>query len=167
SPRARWCAACPLWRETPVVSSSIVSLAALDQEALEVVEPAEDDLGSVTPHAGRRQDRLAGRGAERARVGLEAEVELPERRGATGLGGDVVCITAVADGRHSAVLADLLQVAPGAGAHHPPAWRGRRVSLGHRLQVVDQVRALPCVRHAGKGHGGPGDERLRTREPPG
>src|SRR5437667_3043462 len=83
-----------------------------DEEALEVVELAEDDLSSVAPHAGRRQDRLAGRGAGRARVGLEAEVELPERRGATGLGGDVVCITAVADGRHSAVLADLLRDRP-------------------------------------------------------
>src|SRR5947199_2798618 len=131
----------PLGRETPVVSSSLVSLATLDEEALEVVEPAEDDLSSVALHAGRRQDRLAGRGAERARVGLEAEVELPERRGATGLGGDVVRITAVADGCHSAVLANLLQVAPGAGAHHPPALRGRRGSLAHRLHVRSQGRA--------------------------
>ncbi len=78
--------------------------------------PLKTTLSSVTLHAGRHEDRPAGLGAERARVGLEPKVELPERSGATGLGGDVVRVTAVADGRHSAVLADLLQVAPGAGA---------------------------------------------------
>src|SRR5207249_3158233 len=93
----------PLGRETPVVSSSLVSLAALDEEALEVVEPAVDDLSSVAPRAGRRQDRLAGRRAERARVGLErldvaVAVALVAEAVAAAEARDVLQLVAVLDG---------------------------------------------------------------------
>src|SRR2546430_4277773 len=79
--------------------------------ATDLLRRGKDDGGSIALHASWQQHRLASGRPHRARVCLEAQVELPERNDLAVLGRDVIAVAAVA-GRPPPPL-------PG-----PPPWGG-------------------------------------------
>src|SRR2546426_5534419 len=103
--------------------------------------------------------------SHRARVCLEAQVELPERNDLAVLGRDVIAIAAMADRPHTTLRAQCLEVGT-RGRHHSGARRCRRsLAGGDRLEVRDEVGALPRVLQPGERHEVARDDALRVLEP--
>src|SRR5215218_2979705 len=76
------------------------SPALLLDEGADLLGRGKDDRGAITHHARADHDRLARLGPELAAIGLEAQVELPDRCGLTLAVGDIVGVAAVENGRH-------------------------------------------------------------------
>src|SRR2546426_14314 len=133
--------------------------------ATDLLRRGKDDGRPIALHARWQQHRLASGRPHRARVCLEAQVELPEGNGPAVLGGHVVAVAAVADCLHTTLWAQCLEVGT-RGRHHPAACRCRRsLAGGDCLQVRDEVGARSRVLQSGERHEVARDDGLRVLEP--
>src|SRR5437870_798940 len=133
--------------------------------ATDLLRRSKHDGGPIALHASWQQHRLASGRPHRARVCLEAQVELPEGNGPAVLRGHVIAIAAIADRLHTTLRAQCLEVGT-RGRHHSGARRCRRsLAGGDRLEVRDEVGALPRVLQPGERHEVARDDGLRILEP--
>src|SRR6185503_16065041 len=130
---------------------------------------SKHDRCAIPLHPGADHHRLAGRRPELARVGLEAQVELPDLLALAVRRVDGIRVAAVSDRGHLSFWRRFFQIELARlHPHHPAAFLlyGWRLEVGRGLEVDDQILARLRVAHARERHAVAWNERLRIGEPP-